>query len=310
MFLTSLNRILKHGLANFWRNKAISSALISVLTLMLVIITGVAVLLIIAQTLLQGIEAKVDISATFKPEAAETDVLNIKKSLEGLDEVKSAEYVSEDEALEQFKERHKNDEVVQKSLEELGTNPFGATLNIKAKLAADSTQFERIARFLQQDIYSDLVDKINYFDNKAIIERLSQITAATRRAGVILSLVLIFIALLVAFNTFRLAIYTERERITIMRLVGSSNWFIRGPIIVESVMNGLAAAAITSLVFMIGLNIISPRLSVFFSGPDFNLNIYQTYAANFWQFFLMQAVIAIALAIISSLIAMRRYLKV
>ena len=310
MFFTSLSRIFKHGAANFWRNKSISSASISVLTLTLVIITGVGLLLIIAQTLLLGIESKVDISATFKPDVTETEIFKVRDALKNVEEVGSVEYVSQSDALTLFKERHKNDTVVQQSLEELGQNPFGATLNIKAKNVSQPSQFERIARFLQQDVYTSIIDKINYFDNKAIFDRLSAITAAARQTGVVLSLILIVIAMLVAFNTIRLAIYTARDRITIMRLVGSSNWFIRRPFLIESALNALVAAAITSLFFWIGLNVISPKLSTFFAGPGIEINILKAYLDNFWQFLGLQLGVAILLGVVSAFIAMRRYLKI
>lgn len=309
MFL-SLSRIIKHGALNFWRHKAISSAAISVLSLTLIIITGVALLSIVAQTILASIESKIDISATFKPDTAEEQIMKVKNALEGLGEVGGVDYISQEKALADFRERHKDDEIVQRSLDEVGANPFGATLNIKSKNAANAVEFERIARFLQQDVYADVLDKVNYFDNKAIIERLSAITAAARRGGVALSLILVLIATLVAFNTIRLAIYTMRDRFTIMRLVGSSNWFIRGPVIVESILNGVLAALITSMLYLFGLSIISPKLAEFFAGPNINIDIYSAFLTNFWQFFLLQVIIAVVLGIIASLFALRRYLKV
>ena len=309
MFL-SLSRIIKYGSLNFWRNKAISMASISVLTLTLIIITGVALLSIIAQTVLTSIEGKIDIAATFKTDAAEEQVVKIKTALEGLEEVGGVEYITREQALTQFRERHKNDEVVLRSLDEVGENPFGATLNIKAKKAADPVEFERIARFLQQDVYAGVIDKVNYFDNKVIIEKLSAITGAARRGGVALSLVLILIAVLVAFNTIRLTIYTTRDRFTIMRLVGSSNWFIRGPVIVENALNGALAAVITMVLYMAGLSITSTKITEFFAGPNIDINLWQSYLTNFWQFFLLQLGVAVILGIIASLFALRRYLKV
>lgn len=310
MFFTSLARIFKYGAQNFWRDKAVSSATISVLAFTLVTITGVAVLSMAAQGLLSDVESKIDISATFKADTPEDQIIKVKDALSKLDFVGDVEYVSQEQALENFKQRHQNDPVIQQSLKEIGTNPFGATLNIKAKNPSDQTQFENIAHFLRQDVYSSIIDNVNYYDNKTIIERLSAITATARKSGVVLSLILIVIAMLVAFNTIRLTIYNTRDRITIMRLVGSSNWFIRGPLLVENALNGLVAAVITTAIFAIGLSAVSPRLATFFASPGININILDTYMNNFWQFFLMQAGIAIALGVISSLIAMRRYLRV
>ena len=112
----------------------------------------------------------------------------------------------------------------------MGDNPLEASLNIKAKLIDN---YESIASFLESTRFSAMVDTVNYRQNQKVIEKLSSILSTVRNSGFIAILVLGFIAVLVTFNTIRLKIYSMREEIGVMRLVGASNWYIRGPFIIE-----------------------------------------------------------------------------
>ena len=111
-------------------------------------------------------------------------------------------------------------------------------MNIKAQ---DPREYESISRFLESDNFKNIVSKINFRQNQPVIEKLTAILKASRALGFGITLALSAIAILVAFNTIRLAIYTSRDEISIMRLVGASNAYIRGPFIMEGVLHGLIA---------------------------------------------------------------------
>lgn len=299
----TFKRILIYSWLSFRRNGWLSAATILVMMLTLFVIGGLLLTSVIANTILGDLENKIDISVAFKHGAGERAILAVKSEVETLSSVKEVEYVSPEEALANFKEKHKNDPAVLASLEELGDeNPLPATINIKAKNPSD---FSQIADFLTKKNYAG-VEKINYFENQKVIDRLSAVVRGVRSLGVAIVLVLGFVAVLVAFNTVRLAIYTSREEINIMKLVGATNWYIRGPFMIEGILHGGIAAIITSLFFFPMIWFLSPRIAIFL--PDINLFGY--FASNFFEFFAILLVIAVILGVGSSLIAIRRYLKI
>jgi len=300
---TTLGRIIKSGLLNFWRNGWLSTATVLIMTIALITWTSIFLLNVVLTSVLDVLAEKVDVSVYFTLDTKEPDILALKSKLENLKEVASVEYVSTGQALEIFKNRHANDDVLLKSIQELDNNPLEASLNILAK---DSTQYATIASFLNQDQFKNIVSKVNYTENKVVIDRLNKIIGILRESGLITGLILAFIAFLVAFNTVRLAIYSSREEITVMKLVGASNWFVRGPFIVEGVLHGMIASAFSFMVIIPGIGFLGPKLFNFL--PEINLMNY--IGNNFWSLLLFQTLGGIVLGVFSSWVAIRKYLKV
>ncbi len=299
-----LSRILKYGFQNFWRNGLVSSATIAIMVLTLSLSVSLLIFGSAANTSLNSIQEKIDISVYFNAEADEAQILMIKETLEELEEIKSVEYISRDLALEKFKERHKDDEEILQSLEELGDNPLFASLNIKAK---DADDYADIAMFLESDeVPQEIIDKVNYSENRIIIERLSKIVRTMKGGGIFLIIILAVIAFVVAFNTIKLAIFSNRETIEIMRLVGAPNSLIRGPYVVEGIIHGIIATIITTIMFIPIVHIISPHIDVLI--PEFSVLSY--FWSNFFLIIGVQVLIGIALGIISSLLAIRKYLRI
>ena len=300
---TTLGRIIKSGLLNFWRNGWLSTATVLIMTVALITWTSIFLLNVVLTSVLDVLAEKVDVSVYFNLDTKEPDILTLKSKLENLKEVANVEYVSTDQALEIFKNRHANDDVLLKSIKELNINPLEASLNILAK---DSTQYATIASFLNQDQFKNIISKINYTENKVVIDRLNNIIRVLRESGFVAGLILAFIAFLVAFNTVRLAIYSSREEITVMKLVGASNWFVRGPFIVEGVLHGIIASAFSFMVIIPGIGFLGPKLLNFL--PEVNLMNY--IGNNFWSLLLFQTLGGIILGVFSSWVAIRKYLKV
>ena len=301
--LTTLNRIIKSGITNFYRNGWLSTATVLIMTITLLSLTSIFLLNVVLTSVLGILEEKVDISVYFDLNAKEQDILTLKSKLETLEEVKNVEYVSASEALEIFKKRHSDDEILLKSVQELNDNPLEASFNVLAK---DASNYETVASFLNQNQFESIISKINYAENKFVIERLGNIISVLRQSGLATSLVLALIAFLVAFNTVRLAIYSSREEITIMKLVGASNWFVRGPFIVEGVLHGLVSSAFAFMIIVPGVAALGPKLFNFL--PDINLVNYL--GDNFWQLLFFQTLGGIVLGVFSSWFAIRKYLKV
>ena len=302
---TTLGRIIKSGLLNFWRNGWLSTATVLIMTIALITWTSIFLLNVVLISVLDVLAEKVDVSVYFNLDTKEPDILVLKSKLEGLKEVASVEYVSTDQALQIFKNRHANDDVLLKSIQELDNNPLEASLNILAK---DSSDYGTIADFLNQFSAQggNIISKINYTENKVVIDRLNNIIRVLRESGLVAGLILAFIAFLVAFNTVRLAIYSSREEITVMKLVGASNWFVRGPFIVEGVLHGMIASAFSFMVIIPGIGFLGPKLFNFL--PEINLVNY--IGNNFWSLLLFQTLGGIILGVFSSWFAIRKYLKV
>jgi len=300
---TYAKRILKIGVINFWRNRWITLATVMVMVLMLFVTGSLLFSSVLLSSSIDRIEKKVDISVYFTVDASESDILALQDELNNFPQVEAVEYVSRAQALENFKARHTNNALITQSLEELGENPLGASLNIQAQ---NPEQYESVAKFLNASSYSGIIDKINYFQNKLVIERLSNILTSARAAGWGATLVLAGVVLLVAFNTIRMAIFTSREEIHIMRLVGAENNYIRGPFIIVGMLYGVVSAIITTIFFYPITFWLGPKAEGFFGGP----NLFNYFIANFFQIFLLLLGVGIVLGALSSIIAIRKHLNI
>lgn len=305
----SIKRIIRSGFFSFWRNGFVSLSSVLVMVVTLFVIGSTIFLGAILRTTLNEIKNKVDINVYFVDTASEEDILVVKKNLEQLAEVQPpVQYISREQALQNFKDRHQNDQFTLQALDELGTNPLGAVLNIKAK---DPSQYESIAQFLQSKSAlssggSNIIDKVNYYQNKDAIDRLTHIINSANRLGFALTIFLIVISVLITFNTIRLAIYMSREEISVMRLVGASIGYIRGPFFVAGAIYGFVSALATLILFYPITLWLGKTTEDFFVG----LNVFNYYSANFGQIFLIIVGSGIVIGSISSFLAVRKYLKV
>lgn len=306
MFWTNLKRIIRAGFINFWRNGFVSLASILVITITLFLIGSLIFFSAVLNFSLEELKNKVDISVYFTVSAPEEEMLTLKGNLEQLPEVKSVVYTTREEALAEFKERHANDFLTLQALEELEENPLGASLNIRAQ---ETSQYESIARYLEDASAlgsgaGSIVDSINYHQNKAAIERLGRVIDGAETLGIAIIAVMAVISVVIVFNTVRLAIYTSREEIGVMRLVGAENRFIRGPFIIEGMLYGLSSAIISLIIFYPTTAWLGGATERFFGG----INVFDYYIQNFGQIFLIIVFSGILLGAVSSFFAVRRYL--
>jgi cell division transport system permease protein len=272
------------------------------------VISSLIFLSAILNASLSEIKDKVDVNVYFVTSAPEPDILALKKTLEGLPDVSAISYTSRDEALKAFKDKHQNDELTLQALDELGVNPLEASLNIKAKNPA---QYESIAEFLQnKPILSQggtsIVDKVNYFQNKVAIDKLNTLINTSNRLGTIVTLVSVIVSILITLNTIRLAIYISREEISVMRLVGASSFYVRGPFVVVGIIYGALSGILTLLLFYPITFWLGAQTKNFF----INFDVFQYYTQNFGQIFLIVVFSGMFIGAVSSYIAVRKYLKV
>ena len=318
MILTTLKRIARAGFVNFWRNGFLSFAAVVVITLSLSAFGGLVFASAFGKSLLTDVKDKVDINVYFTLTAQENDILALKKEIQTLPEVSSVDYVSSDQALSTFKDKWQNNALIMQGLDEAGGNPFPAALNIKAK---DPGQYGNIANYLtskntQDQNGSSIIDKINYQENKLVIDRLTAIIPTVEESGLIIALLFVLVAVIIVWNTIRLIIYTARDEISVMKLVGASNVYVRGPFVISGIMYGVVSAVIT-LILMAVFAYWSDAFVLKLAGVDvasnFSLivNVLSAYfVANFAQIFVLIMGSGIVLGGVSSYVAARRYLRV
>src|SRR3989338_4848336 len=225
MILTSFVRIFLFASQSFWRNIWLSIVTITIIVLTFVSINFLIVINVISGAATQIIENKVDISLYFKPDITEPQVLEVESYLSSLTQVKEIAYVSQKDALEKFRKKPLQDQMIIDSLEELSANPIGATLQVKAKNISD---YPAIIGVLDNSKYNQLILDKNFDDHKVYIEKIKSLSDNLKKIGFSLSAVFILIASLIVFNTIRVAIYTHRQEIAVMKLVGATNWFVQG----------------------------------------------------------------------------------
>ena len=307
MLSTDIKRIIRSGFTSFSRSSVVSLSSVFIFTITLFVIGSLIFLNAVLNYSLEQIKQKVDVNVYFTPTAPEENILSMKFALEQLPEVDKVDYTSRDQALENFRSRHANDYLIIQSLDELGDNPLGASLDVRAK---DPTQYESIGNFLEGGSgiiksNSSYIDKINYNQNKSVIDRLNSIIAGVRKIGFAITLALIIISILITFNTIRLAIYISREEIGIMRLVGAGNHYIRGPFLIEGALYGIISAVITMIIFWPVTIWLGRTTTMFFGG----INLFDYYRSYFFEIFGVLLVSGVLLGLVSSFLAVRKYLR-
>lgn len=302
----NFKRIIKAGFTNFSRSGLVSISSVLVMTVTLCVIASLIFLQAILVSSLSEVKNKIDITVYFISDTNEENIISLKSAIEKLPETASVAYTSAEEALENFKMKHANDYLILQALDELDKNPLGAFLNIKAR---EPSQYESIAGFLEGESAlskddKSIIDKVNYNQNKTVIEKLNIIISGVQKLGFLITLIFAIISVIITFNTIRLTIYISREEINIMRLVGASNYFIRGPFLVEGIIYGLISSILTMAIFYPITYWLGNSMTFFFG-----LNMHDYYLSNFFEIFGIILLFGIVITMISSFLAIRKYLR-
>ena len=302
--MLTLYRIVAFALSAFWRNIWLSVATTLVMFLTLFMVTSLVLLNLLAGSALEIVQSKVDMSVYFVPEATTEEANVVRSRLQARSEVDTITYISRDDALEDFSERHANDPLILTAIEELGENPLQPSLVVKAKSPGD---YPAIVDFLQEDTFDGVVESVSLDDNREIVEKLASTTALLRRLAVWVTAMFSVIAILIMFNTIRLAIYTQKDEISVMRLVGATSALIRMPLVLVAVMYGLLATALSTIVLYPAAKYVGPQANAFLG--EQSLDVFALFSENLVLIIALQLGFSIALGAVSSFIAIRRYLK-
>lgn len=303
----SFFRIFKTALTNFVRNSWLSATATMVMTITLVIFSVLFLLFGITRYSLRTFRDNIDVSVYFKNGLADQQALKIRDAIAADDRVASVKYLTAENVKEQFMTRNKDRPAILLSVNELVDNPFPPTMHIKAK---NLDEYPQILEKLQSDQFKDFISAINYKNDPKVqqtIDKLSKVLRYIVTIGTGLIIIFTLIAILVMFNTITLTIYNRREEVEIMRLVGATNWYIRGPFLLEAVFYSLAATAISAVLLLVVFKTLLPQLAHFIN-PDlafYNQNIF-----NYWLLVFIIFIASIILATFSTMMAIRKYLKI
>jgi len=248
------------------------------------------------------------VTAYFNDKTTEQEMKNVQAEIATIPGVKAVDFISKDEAKARFIERHKNEPVWLQTLSEFSSNPVPASISVKSDNLNDYTDIYNIVksdRYVPYFTNDQGVSTVR--DNQKVIDKLHKIIDIITRFGVLLAAIFMVVTVMVTFNTIRLTIYNRREEVEIMRLVGATNWYIRGPFIIEAILYAIFATIITSIIVLALLYLLSSRIENFFA-----LNALGTgfIHAMFYQILIVNVAASIGLSIIASTIAIRRYLKI
>ncbi|MBX4191636.1 MAG: ABC transporter permease [Candidatus Doudnabacteria bacterium] len=302
-------RVINSGLTNFFRNIWVSIAATSMVAITLFIISTIIILYTLTVLSINNSTDKVGvITAYFNDKTTEAEMRNISDEISHIPGVKSVNFTSKDEAKAIFLAAHKDEPFWVQSLTHFDANPVPASVSVSADNLEvygsiyDTMRAERYSPYFHNDQGASTVR-----DNQKVIDKLHKIIDFISRFGVVLALIFTVVTIMVTFNTIRLTIYNRREEVEIMRLVGATNWYIRGPFIIEGVMYAVFATIFTSLVLFGLLYLLSPNIENFLSLESLGTSLIN---ALFWRIFLINVLASTALTILASTIAIRKYLRI
>ncbi len=303
---TLFRRVLRSGMSLVRRSGVLGVSSVAVTVVTLTVILGLFFTQALLDASLRAIESRVDVTIYIAESASDDTILAMQKNLEAMNEVKTVEYISKEEALVRFRERHEADDVTLQALEEIGHNPLPASFVIHAK---DTAQYENIIRTLESDSTfleqnKSFITKVNFSRNKTVIDRILLLRDGVKKVGYTLTFIFIVIAIMVTFNTVRLSIYTMKDEIEVMRLVGAPGGYIRGPFIVAQIVYSLIASAIT-LIFFLGITyMLRDSLTTFFG-----VDLFEYYLKNIIEIAVLIIFSGVFLGMAASFASVSRYLK-
>lgn len=304
--ITSISRFFRESLQGFTRNASTAIGSIITIFLSLLIIGLFLAAGSMIDKLMSGVEDEVSITCYVKDEISESDAQSYMNKLKNNSDVKSVSFTTKDQALDNFKNSMTSNPDIIDQLD--GSNPLPASINVELN---DAQKVSELAGQIEKDSdykklcenESDPGNSIKY--GQGTVERLLQVTNYLRIAGVAVVLILVFIALVFINNTIRLAILARRKEIAIMRLVGASNGYIRGPFLMEGALHAIIGSAFAIIVIELIRAFGLPALQNSIRFLDLSIPG-QTYLF----IYVSLIVFGLVIGLLGSLLAMRRYLKV
>jgi len=299
-------RIFRFSWENVWRNFWLAVVTTSTLVLTLLSVSLVVGLQAGISQVISAAESRINLSVYFYPTATEEQINSVITALRGVPGVGDIAYISKEQALARYQEQAKGAPELLDPLQAIGQNPFGASLSIKAD---GPSAFARLADEVGKPQYKDLVEgqKNQYEENQTFIANFRSFTGKVWSSALTVSGVFALIAILLIFNAIRVAIYTHREEVAVMKLVGATNWFVRAPFLVETFIYSLAAVLVTAAIVYGGLTLVQPALGQYFAG---DVDLLRYFHDNGLLVFGLELAGTLVLNTLAGTLALSRYLKV
>ncbi len=306
MIFLSLSRLIKFSFQNFVRNIWLSVVTITIIILTLFSVTSLVFVNAVLDKAIGLVESRVDVSVYFKPSVTQEQVYVVQTNLETLPYINRVQYISKADALEKLRKQYNDSPLILEAIKELDDNPLGDTLVIGAKETGDYQKIVDVLKATPQ--YAVLIDRTSFDDNTFVIEKLEKISKQVSAIGWGITLFFALISLLVIVNTIRIAIYTHRDEIAIMKLVGASNTFVRGPFVGEAMLYAFLGALITFGLSYVFANISDPYIVGLLGQTDFTLIGYLK--NNIVMVFGGELLGIIVISVVATWVALSRYLRV
>ena len=304
--LITLRRITIAGIKDFFRNSWLSVAAIAVMIVALVIILMTVVLNVTAQNAITELSKNLKISVYFKEDAKQEDIKKLQLTIDQNQYVAEISYISKEQAQKQFSESFQNDQKLLEGLALVGGNSLPASLEISV---SDLSKIQAIGEIPKKNEYKSIVDSVSLgkTDAKKTIDRAASAQRYITTTSLVAALIFAVVSMLIIFNTIRMAIFTRAEEIKIMKLIGATPGYIRGPFLIESSMYGIVAGVISAsvvigLIFSLGNKVSSQ--AEFSETYQFFTEFRVLFALYFGAILL-----GILVGVISSMFAMEKHLK-
>jgi len=302
--MLSLLRAIKFAFQDIFRNFSLSFMTVLILVLMLLSVNTLIIIRTLTIEATQLVKNQVDVSVFFVNDATSEQIREVREYVGSFPEVTDITYKTEEQVLEEFKSQYVDNKEISESLSELGENPLGPMMVLKTREPKD---YQKVITALSVPEYEHIIEAKTFADTEKAIQRIDVITQQVETFSLVVTGLFAFIAFLIIFNTIRVAIYTQRVEISIKKLVGATNWFIRSPYVIEAFIFTLLSVAVTAVLVRVALDLIDPYIRVIF-GRSGILTAY--FYSNILTLAGIQIAAVLFLTVCSSMLAMRKYLKV
>ncbi len=297
-------RVIKFAWQDMWRNMSLSIMTLLILILMLLSVNTLFVIRVLTNTATTMVKQQIDVSIFFNSTSTPSQISSVVHYVNSFQEVATSTFMDKGQVLAKFRQHYKNNKDIISSLDQLGTNPLGATLIVQTKDPAD---YQKIITALNAPEYKNIVEAKTFGDTEQAIKKIDSITTQVEHFSFALTIFFGIIAFLIIFNAIRIAIYTQRVEISIKKLVGATNWFVRGPYLVESFIFSVFSVAIAYGLVLVISHFLDIYITATFGQSAFLTSYFQS---NILWLVGIQFLVVLVLTMFSSLLAIRRHLKV
>lgn len=303
MFLF-LKRITDAGTKNFSRQLGLNLATTFVMAITIALLTTFFYVDAISKEIFSNLQKQIGITAYFDQSAPSESILAVQDKVKKIPGVQEVEYISREEAFKQFSEKYSQDKAVSKTIEIVGENPFPASFRVKAE---SLKSYEDVDSFLKGDDMQGLVAEVSYPRTEQMIKKIFSVASDVKGIGAALAIFLAIIVFVIVSSTVHLAVHNLREEIGIMKMMGASNWFVKGPYVIQGIICGFVAGLISVGFFGIVSYFLAPKVAILVGG---SFDLFAFYRSNFMLILFFDVISAVLMGGLFNYAAVRQYLKV